>query len=475
MDKNTSWCPLPWKGLSIRNNGDYRVCCQANTSPCKGVLRREDGSTFNAKNSNLNEARNSSLLREIRVAMLENKRHPMCVRCNREDDAGVRSRRHYESEFWTKEFSIADARETTDATGRIEPEQVPLGFYDLRFGNLCNLKCRMCGPTDSSLWHREYFDTVGPAFRDTSGPVTLEKNEDGQLRVQGENPYSWHEAHGFWEQAEKELRGIRKIYVVGGEPLLIERHYELLRKIVASGKAAEVTIEYNSNITVLPEKALDLWKYFKNVRIGASIDCHGKINDYIRHPSRWEIIEKNLDTLDRGADNLTVWIAATVQIYNIFYFTDFLKWKILKGYRKVNASDRLPFVTTHPLHSPAHFNIQALPPAAKSRVEEKFAEFYDSWFLPYLASADFSEEKRHAWKTQMKKLLDGYVAFMRKEDLSQHLEKFVEATATMDRYRKENFAATMPELSELIHGHLSGKHSAIHMHKSSESHSLFQT
>lgn len=450
MENNKSWCPVPWKSVNIRNNGDFRVCCQANTSASKGILNDNDGKVFNAKDANLEKVRNSPLLKEMRLSMLAGKRHDVCLRCNVEDDSNVRSRRSYESEFWKESFTFEDAKRLTADDGFIEHSEVRVGFYDLRFGNLCNLKCRMCGPMDSSLWYKEYFDTSGSGFHDTSGWVGLEADENQRIKTIGDNPYNWHESDLFWKNIEANLDGIRKIYTVGGEPLLIERHYDLLRKLVESGHSKQVIIEYNSNITVIPNRALELWKSFKEVRVGASVDGVGKINEYIRHPSKWETIEKNLQLLDGAPGNLKVWLATTVQIYNIFHLTDILKWKILSNFKKINSTNKNPFITTHPLHSPLHFSIKALPASAKHRVAQLFEQFYSSWFMPYVHESSLDDNTRNLWIKSMKNLLDSYQSLMFKDDLSHHLPAFMEATRRMDLYRKESFEIVMPETADYI-------------------------
>lgn len=457
METNKSYCPVPWKGVNVRNNGDFRVCCHANTSSHKGILRKPDGTAFHAARDELQAARNSPLLQEIRSAMLAGKRHETCLRCNSEDDAGVNSRRAYETEFWNNEsFTLEQASALTSQDGSISTENVPVGYYDLRFGNLCNLKCRMCGPADSSFWHKEYFETMGKGFQETSGRVALE-NVHGRVRVQGTNPYDWHESPHFWEQIEANLDGVKQMHTVGGEPLLIERHYELLRRLVNSGKAKDVIVDYNSNITVVPQKALALWKEFKEVRIGASIDGYGKINEYIRHPSKWETTENNLDLLDQAEGNFNVWITTTVQIYNIFYLTDFLRWKIERNFRRVNKNPSYPFVNAHPLHNPKHFHIAALPASVKEMVVRKFERFYTQWFLPYTMDSALSELEKKNNLEAMRALLGGYTNMMRQQDLSEHLPEFWRVTASMDRYRGENFFETMPEIAYPISDALKAK------------------
>ena len=75
-----------------------------------------------------------------------------------------------------------------------------------------------------------------------------------------------------------------------GEPLIINAHYDFLQKCVDEGYASKLVIEYNTNITNVPQRAWDIWKHFKNVIVGVSIDGNKEVNDLIRFPSKWRMI-----------------------------------------------------------------------------------------------------------------------------------------------------------------------------------------
>ena len=90
--KNQAWCPLPWMSVNVRNNGDLRVCCNANVGLDQGLVKKEDGSTYNLGSDGLHDFRNGKLMKEIRKAMLAGEFHPSCVRCERETNAGMQSK-----------------------------------------------------------------------------------------------------------------------------------------------------------------------------------------------------------------------------------------------------------------------------------------------------------------------------------------------------------------------------------------------
>ena len=114
-----TFCPLPWIFQAVRSNGDLRLCAQSNAGEGRGLLKKEDGSIYNAGKDSLKLARNSRTLKQTRLDMLKGKNPPSCLRCEREDKSGVVSRRQIEKELWKKVFSVDKARKLTKKDGSI--------------------------------------------------------------------------------------------------------------------------------------------------------------------------------------------------------------------------------------------------------------------------------------------------------------------------------------------------------------------
>jgi sulfatase maturation enzyme AslB (radical SAM superfamily) len=111
--------------------------------------------------------------------------------------------------------------------------------------------------------------------------------------------------------------------------LLIDAHYDFLQKCVDTGCADKLTIEYNTNLTNIPARAWNIWKHFKMVIIGASIDGFGEVNDLIRFPSRSKI-EENLKKFRTSNGNFVVHIATTVQLLNVWQFPEFIEYVLTR-------------------------------------------------------------------------------------------------------------------------------------------------
>ena len=176
----STFCPLAWNSINLRNNGDLRICCNTNSySPQKGIMRKEDGTTYNAGRDDLNDARNAEILKEVRVSMMKGEWNPECERCRQEEINGIKSRREYESEDW--DITLEDAKAKTAPDGSISTDDFDLEFFDIRYGNFCNLKCRMCGPTDSHSWYEDHVKLYNKAsYKDTHDLINLTNNAKGR-------------------------------------------------------------------------------------------------------------------------------------------------------------------------------------------------------------------------------------------------------------------------------------------------------
>ena len=433
-----TFCPIPWNFQAIRANGDIRICCQANTTKNQGVIRKEDGTAYNAGRDGLTVARNAELMRIVRKNMLDGEWSEECGRCKSEEDNGLVSRRSYENQQWP--MDLEKIRDLTALDGSINPAEFPVHYYDLRFGNFCNLKCRMCGPTDSNAWYDDWIELTGTnKFKDTSGMITINKTDKGYDVPE----FDWYNHEPFWSQLEQNMHNIEHVYFAGGEPMLIERHYDFLERCVEAGASENMIIEYNTNMSTLPTRVLNLWTKFKQVRIGASVDGMGAILEYQRNPAKWEKTLYNLEKVDSLPPNIISWLAFTVTAYNVLHMIDFMKWKLTdSGFKRINSSFRRPIITYHVAHHPKHLNIRVLPEEFKETVKHRFNEF-----LMWVEENNFEQYiVKHA-----KEIVNGVINYMNSDDYNPtHWQEFVTYTANLDKIRKENLIKVEPEFKKYI-------------------------
>lgn len=379
--KNNTFCVLPWMHIATNASGNLRVCC--NSTPGKNFILKEDGTPYKIFRDDLNEAWNSKVYSQIRKELLSGIRPDMCQRCFREEDAGLKSSRIAWNEKWKK-----DKEYTENAEFNIE-------YVDVRLGNLCNLKCRMCNPYASNQWVKEWH-LINEA---------LSPEEYKRL-----SSMNWPENKKTWENLYSIVDTVEEIYLTGGEPTIIQEQHKLLDYCIDNDKAKNIKLKYNTNLTNVPNHLIEKWTKFKKVQLNCSIDAVGNLDRYIRYPSNWNKILENFEKV-KQLKNCYIEIHCTVQMYNILRLDEFIEWALpynIKIYFNI-------------LNHPEELNIRVLPKDLKLKVEERLQSYL------------------HVEKVK------GIIDYMNSEDWSHMLNQFYHYTEQLDRSRNEKLTDIIPE------------------------------
>lgn len=444
--KQNTFCSLPWNSINLRSNGDLRICCNANSYTAnRGVMRKDDGKSFNAGLDDLHTARNSALSKDVRATMLSGEWHPECERCRREESSGMESMRLRQSN--DGDITLEAAIEHTQPDGTIVAEETALEFFDIRYGNFCNLKCRMCGPSDSHSWFEDHVKLHGNVYKDTHGPVTLTKNNKGRYAT---TDYDWFiKENKFLDNFEYYTKDAKQLYIVGGEPLIIEEHATSLERLIAAGTAHKIQLSYNTNLTNVTDRMMELWSHFQQINIGASIDGYGKVFEYQRAPANWDSVYANLKKInDAKTVNFQSFFAFTVTTLNVMHFPDFIKWKLDES-----GLDKF-FIGHHMCHAPKHYNIKVLP----LDIKQDILAYYEI-AKEQIANSNYKENIK---KSAIKKM-ESIESFMMSEyygddqtdpndpkSSQTYLEDFIEITNNLDKIRGQNILTVAPFLSRLF-------------------------
>jgi MoaA/NifB/PqqE/SkfB family radical SAM enzyme len=443
-----TFCVLPWIHFATRPNGDMRLCCNANSSGAGidheiGLVKNETGQPANFGRETPMSAWNNDYMKDVRLTMLEGKIPASCVKCHKEEFQGVASKRIWETGTWVEDgIDLPELIRQTKEDGTV-PEN--LVYLDLRLGHTCNLKCIMCSPHDSSMWVADH-KKVYPIFQ------AKELKEQMAWDSDAFDNY-WYENPDFWKEMYAQIPNLKQVYFAGGEPLLIKEHKLFLEEIIRQGYADKILVRYNTNGLLVNDEIIELWKKFKKVKVGFSIDAVGDRNYYIRYPSDWDTIEQNLRKLDNTPDNIQVSIATAIQILNIKHLPELAKWKIQQNFKKVNFENVTGgiqagggIVNMHLLYIPTFLSIRLLPESDKEEVRKAFAELATWLYANYRQDEDFWKNNPYGWK-RWQAVLD----FMDAEDHTAQLPAFVEYIEKMETVRDTNFAKTFPELAHLLH------------------------
>jgi len=394
---HNKFCVLPWVSLEASPIGTVRPCCLADDE-----IVDNEGNKFELLTANFADIQNSNHMTALRQQFLNGEQPQTCRKCWNEERSGRTSKRMHTLDRM-KHMNIS-SEWTSDAK--------PLMFLDLKLGNICNLKCRICGSWSSSQFATEEINQLPREEQKQSFPYQM-------LRA-GAWP---KENESFWQQIDSCLNDIRYIEFTGGEPFMIEQHFTMLQGIVDRGIAHQVEIHYNTNGTQYPEQAIDIWRHFKTVEIAFSIDDLGARFEYQRSNAVFAEVEQNLarfKLLREQHPNIRLQCCSTVNVFNVRYIDQLANWIALQGF---------DFVYWNMMHDAWYFSIATLPESAKTEIilHLENAAVPAQWREEFDRICDFM---RRGAST------DGFMLRMKVRDL--------------DRKRGQNLATVEPEFAALI-------------------------
>lgn len=401
-------CPIPWTNVGTTSDGRLKMCCKLPFD--SGVALNNKGQAYRLNRpGDIDLYMNSSLMRQVRLDMANGGRPAICEVCYREEDVtGASLRTQYNAAPDSTDYTI-------DENGRIPGKATRL---DLRFGNLCNLKCRMCAPRFSSQIVDEY-NTIFPERPLTEKQKSAFNNAD------------WFQDKDGWEAflASLDITAITEVRFAGGEPTLADGMYTFLEHCITNGVSKNITLYYSINATNLPVRLIELWKEFQSVYINVSLDAVGDLARYIRHPSNWKAISKNVARLDEACGGkIRANIATAVQAYNVMRITDLLNYSL--------TLKNIEFPDLVQVTVPDYFSSCILPEADKLVAAARL----NAWL-------DVNGERITPENQQnVRRIVD----LMMHQDMSALIPKFKLYTERYDKARGESMALVLPELAHLL-------------------------
>jgi len=394
---HSKFCVLPWVSLEASPIGTVRPCCLADDEIIDNA-----GNKFELATANFADIQNSDHMRHLREGFLAGEKPKTCRKCWNEERSGRTSKRMHTLD--RLKHVLEDELWTTDAK--------PLMFLDLKLGNICNLKCRICGSWSSSQFASEEISFLPREEQKTSHAYQM-------LRA-GAWP---KENNHFWQQIDNVLTDIRYIEFTGGEPFMIDQHFDMLQGIVDRGIAGQVEIHYNTNGTLFPARGPEIWKHFKTVEIAFSVDDIGPRFEYQRSNASWGTIKENINRFRIMRDsmpNLQLQCCTTVNVFNVRYLDEVALWIALQDF---------DFVYWNMMHDAWYFSISRLPDAAKERIAE------------YLANCDTPEQ----FQEEFGRIID----FMNRGESSDG-EEIRQQIHRLDQRRQQNLKKIAPELAQIL-------------------------
>lgn len=400
--ENKSFCMYPWIHLHAFPTGEAYPCCNTEMSESVG----------NTRYDTLEEIWHSAPMRDVRNKMLAGEKVKGCTRCYEQEDNGFFSMRMSANKHFGHHIALTDN----------PTPQMKMIYWDIRFSNLCNLRCRSCGHIFSSNW----YDDQIKLLELEQGTAESWKTRNTRINFAGKTE------DDIWQQLEPQIDNLEQVYFAGGEPLIMEEHYRLLNELIRRGRT-DVRLIYNTNFSQLIYKktnVLELWREFDSVSVGASLDAMGAHAEYIRKGTKWSQVENNREQMLQICPNVDFYISPTLSIMNALHLPKFHREWVNRGFLKPQDCN------INILQDPPHYRIDVLPHQYKIDIQETYLE-HIAWLKPQdkLTRATIGFESA--------------IKFMMSDDKSYFLQKFKEKTAQLDAIRYENILDAIPELRYL--------------------------
>jgi len=406
VEETKGFCILPW--IHFHAWPDKRVlpCCIADSNM----------PVSNTDQDTVLDIMNSDRFKEIRLEMLQDNKIPECQRCYSLEDYGIWSLR--QSNNRRRFESVRNLVESTNEDGSIH--EFKMKYLDIRFSNLCNMKCRTCGPACSSRWAEEFSQMYGKKHLNVFNMKKIvTSNNEGDELLKKLQPY---------------LLDVEEVYFAGGEALITSEHYDILDYWVENDHT-NVELTYTTNFLTLRYKnnnALDYWKKFKDVRVWASLDAMGPTLELMRHGAIWEDIHENLLRVKKETPQVKLGITPTISIWNVFHFPKFHRF--LLDNNLIGLEDLRLNILTHPWH----MGLDILP----THIAEKAA---DLWWEHY----HYLKFKHPYEEEHLGQLRTVCTALNNAKSNVEGVKEFFKVNAEISAVRNENIFEVIPEMAEL--------------------------
>lgn len=294
-------------------------------------------------------------------------------------------------------------------------------FVEVNLGNICNLKCRMCHPNWSSSWVKESQD---------HGWID-------EAQVQSLKNMNWFKGTDYLTTLKRSFKQAQIINFVGGEPLAHPDHTKILQIATEHGNAEEVSLNYTTNLTKVPNEIIASWRKFAGVKINVSCDGIKNVYEYIRYPAKWSAFEGNLDLISELSEeiNLSFTINTTLQVLNATRLSELIDW--MSKRKPSRGASRIPYVNY--VSDPAWLDPVILPISLKKQAEDEIKNSLNR-------QTELSPKEKQLAQlalTQVDRMMHSHEG----QDYSLARDKFRINNKKMDNYRNQRLNLELPEIS----------------------------
>jgi len=389
-----SFCFAPWSHMEISSVGEFKPCCVYGES-----IKKDNGDTYNINTDSITDVYNSNYLTNLRHNFVAGQRPTECNTCWYKESHGNESNR-----YWTT-TALGNAVELTQVE---QPTLSNLISLDIKLGNLCNFRCRICNEQSSSRIAGE----------------KIKSNSIDKIKIQNINSNgNWVNKSNIWKELEIIAPQLTNLDLYGGEPLMIPQQVKFLDFLIDNNYSKNIRIHYNTNGSIFPDKLLHKWSKFKQVAMAFSIDNLGQRFELERDGVPWEVVDSNIDKfLLNRLPNMTNSVYATVSIQNICYLDELIDWYESKKFDALHLNI---------LQEPSFMSIAAMNQDLVNLVLSK------------LTKIDVHRAQKYG--------IDKLINFVKTNVTStDQVELFIAYMLNLDKLRNQKFSLTHPEIAKAI-------------------------
>lgn len=404
--QSKTFCMHPFTGLATREDGAIKICCR---SMPIGWIQKE----------NLESAWNNQIMQKTRQQVLNGEQPDVCKPCFDLETQGVESLRQRHINGLIPDARIKLYPNVLDSLR--EDYTMPFAFptIEIKLNNLCNLKCRMCNPLDSTSW--QDWDQVKPFYEKENNYLvpTIAKlvNKPGQYIGPFDDTDNW------WNSFEKLIPHFKRVEFAGGEPLMDPQHYKILEMLKPYGKNIE--LKYATNGTTLGisnnRTIYDFWPHFRSIAVNVSLDGIHNVYNYIRSNSSFNKVENNIKEMQKISNVNRIVGAFTAQAANILQIADCMDYFI----NEMNI-----YFYSHRVSYPNCLSAQVLPQPLKDLAVKRLLDFSkrlptsknarDNSLLLQITKQQIQENITHIWAKNQSHLWQDFLEFNRKLDITRN-------------------------------------------------------
>lgn len=337
-----SFCVLPWIHLATHPIGTVTPCCvtEMKNGASTAVKKGTDNIGLFLSKDSLEDIANSERFNHVRKQMMDGEYPEVCKNCYLTEKDGSESKRTRDTKRFEK--YIEECFKNTNPDGSLK--NVEYNYVELRLGTVCNLKCTTCNPFSSNRWHQDIH-----AFANTEFEALYYRND---IKTE------WYRDFDFYDELYSRCSNLQEIWINGGEPTMIKEHGYFLEKFIKDGTSKNIDLHYSLNCTQFPDKFIEIWKNFRNIRIHLSIDDLEKRNYYVRFPSDWDQIMTSFNKILKYRDVFNLEVCQTVSALNVFNIDNFKKFTV----------DNELHVAHNYVHYPNHLQVNLIPDNMKKEI-----------------------------------------------------------------------------------------------------------